>query len=166
MGPRLRELAPLGQREQEAGFTQPRADPCRLHVFLRPPPQTTAEMNSSHLEDRYGVGNLSDSTLENLRGRFPRRSEDAKVLTINKMLCIGTSCLCILFIHWQEETAAGLGPLFPADFEKWNNLRQLDGFLCRNDGDCEWMTDTKVDFGFEGLHCREEDVDASVKNKA
>ena len=65
------------------------------------------------------------------------------------------------FFDWQAE-----GPLFPGNFEEWNKLRQADGFLCTNDGDCQWMSDTKIVGGFVGLHCREEDVEASVKDKA
>ena len=68
-------------------------------------------------------------------------------------------------LNWQEE-AASLGPLFPTNFDKWNKLRQADGFLCRNNDDCEWMSDTKIKGGFVGLYCEEEDVNESVKEKA
>ena len=81
-----------------------------------------------NLEYRHGTGNLSESTLRTLKGRFePRGSE------------------------------------FPADFETWNNLRQSDGFLCRSDEECRWILDSKGGLAeHEKLHCRQEDVNASV----
>ena len=71
-----------------------------------------------------------------------------------------------ILLNWQAEATPALGPLFPANFEKWNKLRQADGFLCRNNDDCEWMSDTKISGGFVGLYCEEEDVKESVKEKA
>ena len=39
------------------------------------------------------------------------------------------------------------------DFDDWNDWREADGFLCRNDNDCEWIDDN--------LSCEDYELDFS-----
>ena len=77
----------------------------------------------SVLEGRNGVGNLSDSALKTLKSRFLATKSRSR----NDKLY--------------------------SDFEIWNTLRHSDGFLCRNDGDCQWI--------YRALECQEEEVVSS-----
>ena len=76
------------------------------------------------LEEGIGAGNLSDSALTTLKARFVAKGSRSR-----------------------DDKLYG-------DFEIWNILRESDGFLCRNDGDCDWI--------YRSLQCREKDVSLST----